>query len=43
MGAGVVASYPLCRANKSFGAMDILHVATAQELAARVFLSFDGR
>lgn len=29
--------------NKSFGAMDILHVATAQELAARVFLSFDGR
>ena len=29
--------------NKSFGAMDILHVATAQKLAARVFLSFDGR
>lgn len=29
--------------NKSFGAMDIVHVATAQELAARQFLTFDGR
>ncbi len=29
--------------NKSFGAMDIVHVATAQELAARRFLTFDDR
>ena len=29
--------------DKSFGAMDIVHVATAQELAARGFLTFDNR
>jgi predicted nucleic acid-binding protein len=29
--------------HKSFGAMDIVHVATAQELAAVKFLSFDDR
>lgn len=29
--------------NRSFGAMDIVHVATAQELAARGFLTFDNR
>jgi predicted nucleic acid-binding protein len=29
--------------SKSFGAMDIVHVATAQELAARRFLTFDDR
>jgi predicted nucleic acid-binding protein len=28
---------------KSFGAMDIVHVATAQELGAQLFLSFDDR
>lgn len=29
--------------DRSFGAMDIVHIATAQELAARGFLSFDDR
>ncbi len=28
---------------RSFGAMDIIHVAAAQELGATKFLSFDGR
>lgn len=28
---------------RTFGAMDIIHVATALELSARTFLSFDGR
>ena len=29
--------------DRSFGAMDIIHVATAQELSARRFLTFDDR
>lgn len=29
--------------HRSFGAMDIIHVATAKELGANQFLSFDGR
>ena len=29
--------------HKRFGAMDIVHVATAQELGAKLFVSFDGR